>query len=101
MTYEISITPAALTDISAGVDYYNTKAKDLGYKFADDLENSFRIISLNPRAFTIRYKNVRGKLLKKFPFLILYTENEKVKSIEVLRIFNTYQNQFWKREQKF
>lgn len=101
MIYEISITPAALLDISEGVDYYNNKAKDLGYKFSDDLENNFRVISLNPKAFITRYKNVRGKLLKKFPFLILYTENEESKSIEVLRIFNTYQNQFWKEKKNF
>lgn len=98
MIYEISITPSALLDISEGVEYYNTKAEDLGYKFADDIENNFKIISLNPKAFTIRYKNVRGKLLKKFPFLILYTEDKESKTIEVLRIFNTYQNQFWKGE---
>ena len=101
MVYEISITPSALLDISEGLEYYNTKAKGLGYKFVDDIENNFLIISLNPKAFTIRYKNVRGKLLKKFPFLILYTENEKLKSIEVIRIFNTYQNQFWKSRMKF
>jgi hypothetical protein len=101
MIYEIFITPSALSDISEGVDYYNTKAKDLGYKFADDIENNFRIISLNPKVFSIRYKNVRGKLLKKFPFLILYIENEKLKSIEVLRVFNTYQNQFWKAGKNF
>jgi hypothetical protein len=49
-----------------------------------------------PKAYSIRYKNVRGKLLKRFPFLILYTESEELSSIEVLRIFNTYQNQYWK-----
>jgi plasmid stabilization system protein ParE len=96
MTYEILITPTALLDISEAIEYYNTKANNLGYKFADDLENNLRQIALMPKAYSIRYKNVRGKLLKKFPFLILYTESKESNSIEVLRIFNTYQNQYWK-----
>ena len=96
MTYRILITPTALLDISEAIKYYNTKANNLGYKFADDLENNLTQIALMPKAYSIRYKNVRAKLLKRFPFLILYTENEESNSIEVLRIFNTYQNQYWK-----
>ena len=72
MAFEILITPTALLDISKAVEYYNTKAYDLGYKFADDVDNNLRLISLMPKAYSIRYKNVRGKLLKKFPFLIMY-----------------------------
>ena len=96
MTYNILITPTALLDISEAIDYYNTKAHNLGYKFADDLENNLRQIAVMPKAYSIRYKNVRGKLLKKFPFLILYAEREDLNSVEVLRVFNTYQNQYWK-----
>lgn len=100
MIYEISITPAALLDISEAVEYYNKKTNDLGYKFADDIDNNLRVISLMPKAYSVRYKNVRGKLLKKFPFLILYIENEKLKSIEKIRIFNTYKNQYWTKRRK-
>ena len=100
MIHEILITPTALLDISEAFEYYNSKAKDLGYKFTDDVDNNLRIISLMPKAYSIRYKKVRGKLLKKFPFLILYIESEKLKSIEILRIFNTYQNQYWANEKK-
>lgn len=84
MVYEIFITPAALSDIAQAVEYYNTKVEDLGYKFADDLENNFQIISFNPKAFSVRYRNVRGKLLKRFPFIILYIDNEESKKIEVI-----------------
>jgi hypothetical protein len=42
MIYDILITPTALLDISEAIEYYNTKANNLGYKFADDLENNLR-----------------------------------------------------------
>ena len=59
MSYDILITPTALLDISEAIEYYNTKANNLGYKFVDDLENNLRQIALMPKAYSIRYKNVR------------------------------------------
>ncbi len=83
-----------LLDISEAIEYYNLKAKDLGYKFADDVEDNINEITLLPKGYTIKYKNVRGKILKRFPFMILYTFQEELNSIEITRIFNTHQNPF-------
>ncbi len=95
MSYTIYITPAAINDIEATVNYYNDKAPGLGLRFADDVDNDFSAIALNPDAFAERYKNVRGKLLRKFPYLILYKINHFTQRIEVIRLFNAYQNPFW------
>ncbi len=35
MSFSILITPAAVRDLQAAVDYYNEKAENLGYRFAD------------------------------------------------------------------
>ncbi len=95
MNYTVSITPTALLDIAAAIEYYNLKANDLGFKFADDVENNINEIVLLPKGYSIKYKDVRGKVLKKFPFIILYTIKEELSNIELIRIFNTYQNQYW------
>jgi plasmid stabilization system protein ParE len=93
MLYEIDITPAALEDIDVGMKYYNSKADDLGYRFADDIEDNIESIRLAPFAFAKRYNEVRCKLLKTFPYIILY--NIQQQQIQILRIFNTYQNPYW------
>jgi len=95
MPYKIYITPAAIDDIDEAVNYYNAKVADLGFKFADDVEDNLAAIAEHPNAFTERYNNVRGKLLKRFPYLILYNVNHVIQNIEVIRLFNTYQNPFW------
>jgi plasmid stabilization system protein ParE len=95
MTYTIYISPAALNDISDAVNYYNSKIENLGFRFTDDVDENFGIIAKQPKAFSERYKTVRGKLLKRFPFLIIYKLNEGLQHIEVLRLFNTYQNPYW------
>lgn len=95
MIYRINITPSALNDIQDGLEYYNSKAANLGFRFADEVDNSLQAIAKMPVAYGYRYKNVRGKLLYKFPFLIFFTVDEKNFSIDVLRIFHTSQNPYW------
>ena len=95
MVYRIYLTGAAIQDIDDAYEWYGTKAADLEKKFAIDLQESFQKISQYPDAFAKRYKEVRGKLMKKFPYLILYRTNNANRSIEVLRVFNTWQKPYW------
>lgn len=95
MAYTIYITPTALNDIDSAVNYYNDKVADLGFRFADEIDNSLQAIALQPNAYTERYRDVRGKLVKKFPYLILFRINTVIQNVEVVRIFNTSQNPYW------
>jgi len=91
MPYTISITPTAADDISVAIEYYNALATDLGYRFADVIGAYLERIAITPTASAVRYKNVRCKLVARFPFLITYTIDETNRSVSILRIFNTYQ----------
>lgn len=91
MPYTVLITPTATDDISAAIEYYNALAVDLGYRFAGLVADYFNQISHLPTASPIRFKNVRGKAVKRFPYLITYTIDEATQSVHILRIFNTYQ----------
>ncbi len=91
MPYSIFITPAATDDIAVAIEYYNTLSPDLGYRFADQVTNYFDRIAALPTASAIRYKNIRCKPVKRFPYLITYTIEETTRSIHILRVFNTYQ----------
>ena len=91
MSYTIFITPTATEDIAAGVEHYNAIAADLGYRFADLVSEYLSRISELPTASAIRYRNVRCKPMKRFPFLIMFTIDENAGTVNILRIFNTYQ----------
>lgn len=91
MPYTILVTPTATEDIAAAIDYYNALSADLGYRFADLVADYLDRIAAMPTASAIRYKNVRSKPMKRFPFLINFTIDEATHSITILRIFNTYQ----------
>jgi hypothetical protein len=91
MPYTILITPTAMEDISAAIDHYNAIATDLGYRFSDLVADYFDRIAELPTASSVRYRDVRCKPMKRFPFLIMFTIDEKANAVNILRIFNTYQ----------
>ncbi|MEI9945038.1 MAG: type II toxin-antitoxin system RelE/ParE family toxin [Chitinophagaceae bacterium] len=89
------MTPTAIRDLQAAVDYYNEKAENLGYRFADLVDHYYNRIALSPAASSIRYKNIRCKPMATFPYLIMYTIDETSETITILRIFNTYLEPLW------
>lgn len=91
MPYTILVTPTATEDIAVAVEYYNAVAVDLGYRFADLVAEYFDRIAELPTASAVRYKNVRCKPLKRFPFLITFAIDDANHSVNILRVFNTYQ----------
>lgn len=93
--YTVLITPNAVKDLQAAVDYYNEKAEHLGYRFADLVDDYFERISLVPTASSIRYKDIRCKSMVTFPYLIMYTIDEPNQTVNILRIFNTWQEPLW------
>lgn len=95
MAFVLTITPTAIRDITAAVDYYNEKAENLGYRFADLVDDYFIRIASVPTASEVRYKNIRCKPMATFPYLIMYTVDEISKNVSILRIFNTYQEPLW------
>ena len=95
MPHTISLTPAAVEDIQAAMDYYNSRSENLGFRFTDEVDSALQSIAKIPAAYGYRYKNVRAKLLYKFPFLIFFTVDDNKFTIDVLRIFNTSQDPYW------
>jgi hypothetical protein len=91
MPYTILVTPTAAEDIAVAIEYYNAVATDLGYRFADLVAEYFDRIAELPSGSAVRYRNVRCKPMKRFPFLITFTIDEASHSVNILRVFNTYQ----------
>ena len=91
MPYTILVTPTATDDIAAAIEYYNALATGLGYRFADLVADYFDRIADLPTASAVRYRNVRCKPMKRFPYLITFTIDEAAHSVNILRVFNTYQ----------
>ena len=91
MIFEVVIEPRAILDIQDAVDYYESKQSGLGEHFYQVIDDHLEILTKNP-FFQIRYKDYHGVPMKKFPFIIFYFIDGKLKTIYILSVFNTALN---------
>lgn len=63
MSYNFINKPLVVNDIEDVVDYYNKINPNLAISFLNRLEEAKAYIVKHPKAFQIKYKNVRTKLL--------------------------------------
>ncbi len=94
MPHQIKISSKAFNDIQHAIDYYNKVQIGLGKKFNLATELILNQLKNTPSSGSFLYDNVRYRVVKQFPFIIVYEIIEE-KYIYVYRIFNTSQNPFW------
>ncbi|KOS07769.1 hypothetical protein AM493_18210 [Flavobacterium akiainvivens] len=92
MGYKVSISPKAHLDIANAYEYYAEKGSMQAIiNLGKELDVAYKSLEKNPH-FRIRYKNITGFPLKKFPFLLLYEIDDIEKKVYIYSVFNTYLN---------
>ncbi len=90
MSFKISISEAAKSELREAFLWYEDQLENLGDKFQKEILSGIESIKSNPNKFQIRYEIVRVYFLRKFPFGIHYSFSEN--SIIIIGIFHTSQN---------
>lgn len=99
MKYSILISQAAYEDIKAASEWYENQRVGLSHDFELCLEGGYEDIKSNPSAYQARFKNVRVKYIKRFPYGIHYFIDENI--IYVLAVLHTSKNpKTWTRRIK-
>jgi plasmid stabilization system protein ParE len=91
MVYRVILSLKAISDIEDAFEYYSFKSLQALKNLDKELETAYKAISRNPH-YKIKYKNIVGFPLKRFPYLLLYTLDESDKTILIYSVFNTYLN---------
>ncbi len=91
MIYKVVIEPRAILDIQDAIDYYESKQNGLGEYFSQVVDENIETLTRSP-FFQIRYKDYHGFPIRKFPFILLYYIDEKLKTIYIMSVFNTSLN---------
>jgi hypothetical protein len=71
------VTDRAIYDIEKAKKWYEKQQENLGNKFADYVFKCFGEIQKNPLAYPSKYKYVREMYIRKYPYLIIYSVEEK------------------------
>lgn len=85
--FTLKFTKEALFDIEEILFWYENKRLGLSYDFELCLEIGLAEIARNPQLFQIRYKTIKIRFIKRFPYGIHYILNKN--EIIILGVFHT------------
>lgn len=89
--FTLIVEPHVEFDIDNAVEFYTSKSKSLGTRFYESARAAIR--SLETHAYyEVKYDGVRTLLIKKFPYMIHFTINEKTRIVTVLAVICCYKN---------
>lgn len=95
--FGIKIDPKALTDIQDIPDWYNQKQETLGKRFQDTTIKQITKIARDPHSFAIRYNEIHCMRIIKFPYMVHFYINEKMRFVEILAVISPHRNpKIWK-----
>jgi plasmid stabilization system protein ParE len=87
---KLRYTVRARDDLELAFVWYEKQRRGLGFEFLDCIEASIRSIIKNPKMGRIYYSCFRGCVVRRFPFSVFYTIEEK--EIVVHSIFDNRQD---------
>ncbi|NBR14503.1 MAG: type II toxin-antitoxin system RelE/ParE family toxin [Crocinitomicaceae bacterium] len=96
MKFTLELDPRAIQDIQEAIDYYDEQLVGLGEKFEAYLNKYMKSLSKNP-FFQIRYDSIRCLPLKKYPYMIHFTVDEKLNTVYIHSVLNTARDpkEYW------
>jgi plasmid stabilization system protein ParE len=92
MKFRNIYTPTAANQYEEIVSWYKERSIVAPENFIKELEAKVRNICNNPFQYRNTYKHFREVSLKKFPYYIIYSIDEKSKTIYVAAIYHTSRN---------
>lgn len=91
MIKSISFLHAAEIEAADAIDWYEEKESGLGTSFREAIETTIEAIRNTPSAFPIVQGTwVRRALTQRFPYSIIYTNNED--AILIIAVFHSSRN---------
>ena len=90
MKRNLKFTFRANFDTIIAYEFHESRRQNLGERFLYELENCYKSIILNYTTYKVVHKIYRQAVVKKFPFVILYSVDEK--DIVITAVFNTSKN---------
>ena len=83
-------TDRAKNDLELSFEWYEKQRRGLGFEFLDCIEIAIKEILTFPEMFQICYLNFRRIVIRRFPFSVFYTIEDK--EIIIHSVFDNRQN---------
>jgi len=91
MPFKVYVLLQAQREIDEAIEYYAEISPSIPRKFISDLKNAYNKLSKVPY-YQKRYLNFRGFPMKRFPFILFFTVDEKQQKVRIVSCFHTSKN---------
>ena len=90
MRGDVVFHPDAEEEFNEAVLWYGNQQKGLEIEFARCIDDAIQKIKRNPGLYPIEFENYRKKVVRRFPFKIIYEISED--HIYILAVFHSRRN---------
>ena len=77
MKYDLIIKEPVNTEITEAYNYYEDKQEKLGHALLDAIEEALQELKSNPLGYQNKYNVYRTKLVRPFPYILIYEIRDK------------------------
>ena len=98
MITDVIIHESAEEEMNEAAEYYELQVPGLGQAFLQEIEHSTDLIRFEPESSPRIHKVVRKKVLRRFPYNILYTVKDDI--VTILAIASQSRRPFYWRNRK-
>lgn len=79
--------PEAETEFNEAIEFYEERDEGLGYDFAVEVYSAVERVLAHPKAWPFIEEDIRRSLTKRFPYGILYAEdNDEIFIVAVMHL---------------
>jgi plasmid stabilization system protein ParE len=92
MKYKYRFDPIAANEYEAAYSWYIERSQKAADKFITTVEEAIDTICSDPHRYRKSYKDLREVILKKYPFYLIYSIDEKKKIILIVSVYHQKRN---------
>jgi plasmid stabilization system protein ParE len=98
MSYSIIFTPEANDDLTNVLGWYTTQSSpEVKKAFISEVSKILKTLGRSPKAFSIRFKNIRFAVMKKYAYNIYYWVDDNDSTVNIFAILHQKRNpKIWK-----
>ncbi len=90
--YQYILEPRTQLEYEKSVEWYTKRSEGATLNFIASTDNTINLICKHPYQFKKNYKNFYETLINKYPFTIIYTIEEQIKTIVIFSIYHHKRN---------
>jgi len=72
LSWKVTTSPAAESDIAEAIDWYESKSAGLGSRFLAELRDLRERLEANPFQFPLAHREARRASLRRFPYILIF-----------------------------